>query len=214
MIEGLIGKKIGMTQSFDEEGNAVPVTVIKAGPCTVIQKKTQEKDGYAALQLGLVEEKGVKKPKKPVEGHFKKAGAPPTRMLREFRFEGQAEIKEGDQVFVDIFQAGEKVHVTGTTKGKGFQGVVRRWGFRGGRATHGSMFHRAPGSIGASSYPSRVNKGTRMGGHMGNAAMTVRNLTVIRADRENNLLVVKGAIPGPQGSYVLITKDSFQAKNA
>jgi large subunit ribosomal protein L3 len=209
MIEGLIGKKIGMTQSFDAEGNGIPVTVIKAGPCTVVQKKDQEKNGYSALQLGLVEEKGVKKPNKPMTGHFKKAGLPPLRMLREFRLADQAGIKQGDQVFVDIFQVGEKVHVTGTSKGKGFQGVVKRWGFRGGRASHGSMFHRAPGSIGASSFPSRVTKGKRMGGHMGHARMTVRNLTVIGTDKENNLLLIKGAIPGPRGSYVLIRKENF-----
>jgi large subunit ribosomal protein L3 len=214
MVEGLIGKKVGMTQSFDAEGNAIPVTVIKAGPCTVIQKKSNEKDGYAALQLGLVEEKGVKKPTKPQSGHFQKAGIPPVRVLREFRASDPAELKEGDQVLVDIFQEGERVHVTGTSKGKGFQGVVTRHHFRGGRASHGSMFHRAPGSIGASSYPSRVLKGTRMGGHMGLDTITVRNLTVVRTDKENNLLLVKGAVPGPRGSYLLIRKDAFEAKSA
>lgn len=211
MIEGLIGKKIGMSQSFDAQGNAVSVTVIKAGPCTVVQKKTREKDGYSALQLGLVEEKALKKPTRPVLGHFKKSGLPPTRILQEFRFQGGAEPKEGDQVLVDIFQAGEKVRVTGTSKGKGFQGVVKRHGFRGGRATHGSMFHRAPGSIGASSFPSRVLKGTRMGGHMGHARVSARNLTVILTDKENNLLVVKGAVPGRQGGTVLIKKENFRA---
>jgi large subunit ribosomal protein L3 len=214
MIEGLIGKKIGMTQSFDAEGNVIPVTVIKAGPCTVVQKKTLEKDGYSILQLGLVEEKAAKKPAKPLVGHFKKSGLPPTKILREFCFSDQAEIKEGDQVFVDIFQAGEKVHVIGTSKGKGFQGVVKRWGFRGGGASHGSMFHRAPGSIGASSYPSRVMKGKRMGGHMGQDRVTVRNLTVLHTDKENNLLMVKGAIPGSRDGYILIKKDNFKAKTA
>ncbi len=211
MVEGLIGKKVGMTQSFDAVGNVIPVTVIKAGPCTVIQKKTKEKDGYISVQLGLVEEKGVRKPSKPQTGHFQKSGLPPTRILREFRAIDPATIKEGDQVFVDIFAEGEQVHVTGTSKGKGFQGVVKRHGFRGGRASHGSMFHRAPGSIGASSYPSRVLKGTRMGGHMGQTKITVRNLTVVRTDKENNLLVVKGAVPGPRGSYLLIRKDGFKA---
>jgi large subunit ribosomal protein L3 len=211
MVEGLIGKKIGMSQSFDADGNVIPITVIKAGPCTIIQKKTNEKDGYVALQLGFVEDKGVKKPTKPKVGHFKKSGAPPVRVLREFRFAGQDEIKEGDQVFVDIFQSGEKVRVTGTSKGKGFQGVVTRHGFRGGRASHGSMFHRAPGSIGASSYPSRVLKGTRMGGHMGRDRITTRNMTVVKIDKENNLLVVKGAVPGPRGAYVFIRKEGFQA---
>ena len=212
MIEGLIGKKIGMSQSFDAEGNVIPVTVIKAGPCTVVQKKTAEKDGYSVLQLGFVEEKAAKKPVKALVGHFQKSGLPPTKILREFRFAAGAEIKEGDQVLVDIFEAGEKVHVIGTSKGKGFQGVVKRWHFRGGGATHGSMFHRAPGSIGASSYPSRVMKGMRMGGHMGLDKVTVRNLTVIQTDKENNLLMIKGAIPGPRGGYILIKKDNFKAK--
>jgi large subunit ribosomal protein L3 len=214
MVEGLIGKKIGMTQSFDAEGNVIPVTVIKAGPCTVIQKKSGEKDGYAAVQLGLVEEKGVKKPAKPQAGHFQKSGVPPVRILREFRMSDPAELKEGDQVLVDIFEEGERVHITGTSKGKGFQGVVTRHHFRGGRATHGSMFHRAPGSIGASSYPSRVLKGTRMGGHMGQDRVTVRNLTVVRTDKENHLLVVKGAVPGPRGSTLLIRKDAFEVQPA
>jgi large subunit ribosomal protein L3 len=212
MVEGLIGKKVGMTQSFDAEGNAVPVTVIKAGPCTVIQRKSPEKDGYAAVQLGLVEAKGAKKPTKPQSGHFLKSGVPPTRIVREFRASNPAELKEGDQVLVDIFAEGELVHVTGTSKGKGFQGVVKRHGFRGGRDTHGSMFHRAPGSIGASSYPSRVLKGTRMGGHMGQDRVTVRNLTVIRTDKENNLLLVKGAVPGPRGGYLLIRKEGFEVE--
>jgi len=210
MVEGLIGKKIGMTQTYDEEGNAFPVTVIKAGPCTVVQKKVKGKDGTTALQLGLVEEKGLKKPKKPIAGHFQKAAVPPVRVLREFRSADQEAVKEGDQVLVDIFEVGEKVHVTGTSKGKGFQGVVKRWGFRGGRASHGSMFHRAPGSIGASSFPSRVTKGKKMGGHMGNDTITVRNLTVLGTDKENHLLLVKGAVPGPQGGYVLVKKKDFK----
>jgi len=214
MVEGLIGKKVGMTQSFDAEGNAVPVTVIKAGPCTIVQKKTKEKDGYAAVQLGLVEERTLKKPTKAQAGHFQRSGLPPVRILREFRATNPGELKEGDQILVDIFQEGDRVHVTGTTKGKGFQGVVRRHGFRGGRATHGSMFHRAPGSIGASSFPSRVLKGTRMGGHMGQDRLTVRNLTVVRTDKENNLLLVKGAVPGPRGGYVLIRRDGFEVKSA
>jgi large subunit ribosomal protein L3 len=206
MVEGLIGKKIGMTQGFDDEGNSIPLTVIKAGPCTVIQKKAKEKDGYVALQLGLIEEKAAKKATKSAQGHFKKSGSPVTKVLREFGYAGQGEVKEGDQFFVDIFKAGEKVHVTGTSKGKGFAGVVKRHHFRGGGASHGSMFHRAPGSIGASSYPSRVVRGLRMGGHMGHERVTVRNLTIFETDKENNLLVVKGAIPGPNGGYVLIHK--------
>ena len=204
MVSGLIGRKVGMTQAYDEAGNAVPLTVIKAGPCTVVQLKTKAKDGYDALQMGLVEERPVKKPTKARQGHFVKSGSPVLRVLREIAFEGQA--KEGEQFFVDVFKAGEKVHVTGTSKGKGFAGVVKRHHFAGGDAAHGSMFHRAPGSIGASSYPSRVVRGLRMGGRMGGDRVTVRNLKVFEADRENNLLMVEGAVPGPKGAYVLITK--------
>jgi large subunit ribosomal protein L3 len=209
MVEGLIGKKIGMSQTFDQQGNVIPLTVIKAGPCTVIQKKIEEKDGYSVLQIGLVEEKGVKQPIKPVQGHFKKTGAPPVKILREFRFAREAEIKEGDQILVDIFHEGEKVHVTGTSKGKGFASVIRRWGFRGGKASHGSMFHRSPGSIGASAFPSRVVKGKKMPGHMGDNKTTIRNLTVVQADRESNLLVVKGSVPGARNGYVLVRKANF-----
>jgi large subunit ribosomal protein L3 len=212
MVEGLIGKKIGMTQGFDEEGNVFPITVIKAGPCTVIQKKIKDKDGYSALQLALVEERGARKPKKPALGHFKNSGAPVMKILQEVRIADEAEFKEGDQVLVDIFQPGEKVHITGTSKGKGFAGVVKRYHFRGGDASHGSMFHRAPGSIGASSYPSRVVKGMRMGGHMGDDRVTVRNLVVITADKENNLLMVKGGVPGAKGGYILIRKGEFNRK--
>jgi large subunit ribosomal protein L3 len=214
MVEGLIGKKIGMTQGFDGKGNIYPVTVIKAGPCTVIQKKTTDKDGYSSLQLALVEEKGPRKPKKPAVGHFKKSGAPVMKVLREVRFSDSESIKEGDQILVDIFQPGEKVHVTGTSKGKGFAGVVKRHHFRGGGGSHGSMFHRAPGSIGASSYPSRVVKGMRMGGHMGADRVTVKNLVVVEADKENNLLMVKGAIPGAGGGYLLIRKESFNPRTS
>jgi large subunit ribosomal protein L3 len=210
MVEGLIGKKVGMTQGFDEAGNVVPLTVIKAGPCTVIQKKSQEKDGYAVLQLGLVEEKPLRKPKKPLLGHLRKSKVPPLRIMREFRFDLKGDVKEGDRFFVDIFQAGEKVQVVGRSKGKGFAGVVKRWGFKGGKASHGSMFHRAPGSIGASAFPSRVFKGTKLPGHMGQERVTVRNLTVFQADKENNLLVVKGAVPGASGGYLLIKKANFQ----
>ncbi|MGB9837099.1 MAG: 50S ribosomal protein L3 [Candidatus Saccharicenans sp.] len=210
MVEGIIGKKIGMTQIFDEEGNVIPVTVIKAGPCTVIQKKTKDKDGYEALQLGLVEEKPKKHPNKPEQGHFKKSGSPVLKVLREVKYQGPVELKEGDQVLVDIFEVGEKVHVVGISKGKGFQGVVKRHGFAGGDAAHGSMFHRAPGSIGASSFPSRVIKGMRMGGRMGGDRVTVRNLKVVQVDKENHLLLVKGAVPGANGGIVLIKKGSFK----
>jgi large subunit ribosomal protein L3 len=209
MVEGLIGKKIGMSQRFDEAGNVVPVTVIKAGPCTVIQKKTAEKDGYVALQLGFVEERGVRKPRKPQIGHFKKSGVPVVGKLQEVGCDDPAAVKEGDQVLVDIFEVGETVHVVGTSKGKGFAGVVKRHHFAGGDAAHGSMFHRAPGSIGASSYPSRVVKGMRMGGHLGDARITVRKLKVVATDKDNNLLLVKGAVPGAKGGYVLIRKGTF-----
>jgi len=209
MIQGLIGKKIGMSQQFDDAGNVIPVTILKAGPCTVIQKKTAEKDGYAAVQLGFVEERGVRKPRKPQLGHFKKAGVPVVKKLQEVGCSDPAAVKEGDQVLVDIFEVGETIHVVGTSKGKGFAGVVKRHHFAGGDAAHGSMFHRAPGSIGASSYPSRVVKGMRMGGHMGDERVTVRNLKVVATDKDNNLLLVKGAVPGAKGGYVLIKKGTF-----
>jgi large subunit ribosomal protein L3 len=209
MVQGLIGKKIGMSQQFDDAGNVIPVTILRAGPCTVIQKKTAEKDGYAAVQLGFVEERGVRKPLKPQLGHFKKAGVPVVKKLQEVGCSDPAAVKEGDQVLVDIFEVGETIHVVGTSKGKGFAGVVKRHHFAGGDAAHGSMFHRAPGSIGASSYPSRVVKGMRMGGHMGDERVTVRNLKVVATDKDNNLLIVKGAVPGAKGGYVLIKKGTF-----
>lgn len=212
MVEGLIGKKIGMTQIFDENGNAIPVTVIKAGPCTVIQKKIKDNDGYFALQLGFIEDKDVKKIKKPYVGHFKKANIPPVKVLREFKFDETSDVKEGDQFFVDIFKPGEKVNVVGTSKGKGFAGVVKRWGFHGGKASHGSMFHRRPGSVGASAYPSRVVKGKKLPGHMGNERAMVKKLIVVQADKENNLLIVKGAVPGANGGYLLIKKKDFNVK--
>ena len=206
MIQGLIAKKIGMSQQFDDAGNVVPVTVLKAGPCTVIQLKTAEKDGYTAVQLGFVEERAVRKPLKPQTGHFKKAGVPVVRKLQEVGCSDPASVKEGDQVLVDIFEVGEMVDVVGTSKGKGFAGVVKRHHFRGGGAAHGSMFHRAPGSIGASSYPSRVIKGMRMGGHMGDERVTVRKLKVVATDKDQNLLIVRGAVPGAKGGYILVKK--------
>jgi len=209
MVEGLIGKKIGMSQSFDADGNACAITVIQAGPCTVVQKKSKDKDGYISLQLGLVEPRSVRKANKPQTGHFLKSGGPVLRVLREFSCTEPTELKEGDQVLVDIFAVGDRVDVTGTSKGKGFQGVIRRHGFTGGKDTHGSMFHRRPGSIGASSFPSRVTKGKRMAGQMGHDRVTAKRLTVVDLDKDNNLLVVKGAVPGPRGGYVLIRKDNF-----
>lgn len=206
MVTGLIGKKVGMTQLFAADGTVQPATVLKAGPCVVAQVKTVEIDGYEAVQLGLVEAKPTKE-NKPSQGHFKKAGVPPTRVRCEVKVAaGGDPVKAGDQVNVSMFAGGERVDVVGTSRGRGFQGVVKRHHFRGGRATHGSMFHRAPGSIGASSYPSRVVRGMRMAGHMGDAQVTVRNLKVIRVDTENNLLLVQGAVPGGPNSIVVIRK--------
>jgi len=206
MVTGLIGKKVGMTQLFGPDGVVHPATVLKAGPCVVSQVKSADKDGYEAVQLGLVEARKHKE-NKPTEGHFKKAGVPPTRVRREVRVKAGGETpKAGDQVNVSIFADGERVDVIGTSRGKGFQGVVKRHHFKGGRASHGSMFHKAPGSIGASSYPSRVVRGMRMGGHMGSAGVTIRNLKVLRVDAENNLLLVEGPVPGGPNSVVLIRK--------
>ena len=205
-VQGLIGRKVGMTQVYAEDGRAIPVTVIEAGPCVVVQRKSKEKDGYSSVQLGLVERRTVKGVTKPMKGHFAKAGLPPCRVLREFWVEDGAEIKVGDKVSVDEFAPGDSVSVTGISKGKGFQGVVKRHHFRGGAATHGSMFHRAPGSIGASAFPSRVLKGMRAGGHMGADRVTVRHLEVVRVDGGNNIMVVKGSVPGAGGGYVVIRK--------
>ena len=206
MVTGLIGKKVGMTQLFGPDGTVHPATVLKAGPCVVSQVKTAEKDGYEAVQLGLVEARAHKE-NKPTEGHFKKAGVPPTRVRREVQVKAGGEApKAGDQVSVSIFADGERVDIIGTSRGKGFQGVVKRHHFKGGRMSHGSMFHRAPGSIGASSYPSRVVKGMRMGGHMGAAGVTTRNLKVLRVDPDNHLLIVEGGVPGAPSGYVTVRK--------
>ena len=206
MVNGIIGRKVGMTQIFDADGTVHPATVIKAGPCVVVQAKTASTDGYEAVQLGLVEEAPAKVGK-PLAGHFKKAGVPPTRVRREVKQDAGTEAaKPGDQVLASIFAVGDRIDIVGTGRGKGFQGVVRRHHFGGGAATHGSMFHRAPGSIGASSFPSRVVKGMRMGGRMGGAKTTVHNLKVLRVDAENHLLVVEGGIPGAPSSYVVLRK--------
>src|ERR687895_321648 len=206
MVTGIIGKKVGMTQLFGADGAVSPATVLKAGPCVVVQTKTVDTDGYEAVQLGFVEDKPTKE-NKPSAGHFKKAGVPATRVRREFKVKaGGDPAKPGDLVNVSIFADGERVDVIGTSRGKGFQGVVKRHHFKGGRASHGSMFHKAPGSIGASSYPSRVVKGMRMAGHMGHDRVTVRNLKVLRVDAENNLLLVEGAVPGGPNTVVVIRK--------
>jgi len=205
-VQGIIAKKVGMTQVYAEDGRAIPATVLEAGPCVVVQRKSKTKDGYSSVQLGLVESRKSKRVTKAMEGHFKKAGVPPCRVLREFRVDEAAEAKVGDKVSVAIFAKGDKVAVSGVSKGKGFQGVVKRHHFRGGDATHGSMFHRAPGSIGASAFPSRVLKGMRAAGHMGQDRVTVKNLEVVRVDEGNNLLVVRGSVPGAGGSYLVIRK--------
>jgi len=205
MVTGIIGKKVGMTQLFLEDGTLEPATVLQAGPCVVVQGKTAQTDGYEAVQIGFVD--GKYKANKPTTGHFKKANVPPTRVRREVGIAKGAEAPAaGAQVLVSIFNQGERVDVIGTSKGHGFQGVVKRHHFRGGDKSHGSMFHRAPGSIGASSYPSRVLPGMRMHGHMGVDRVTVRNLKVLKVDAENNLLLVKGAVPGANGGYVVIRK--------
>ncbi len=212
MINGIIGRKVGMTQLFAPDGTVTPVTVIKAGPCVVVQKKTAAgKDGYNAVQLGLVEDKPVKLKKinKPMRGHFEKTGGgvPPTRVLKEFRLEDSEEATNvGDKVLVDQFADGDTIEVIGRSKGRGFAGTIKRHNFNRGPESHGSMNVRAPGSIGASAYPSRVIKGTRSSGHMGDVRVTVKNLTVARVDVENNLLMVRGAVPGANGSVVLIKK--------
>ena len=206
MVTGIIGKKVGMTQLFAADGKVSPATVLKAGPCVVAQVKTAATDGYEAVQLGLVEARPSKE-NKATQGHFKKAGVPATRVRREVTVAaGSDPLKPGDQVSVSIFADGERVDVIGTSRGKGFQGVVKRHHFAGGRATHGSMFHRAPGSIGASSFPSRVVKGMRMAGHMGADRVTVRNLRVLKVDADNNLLLLEGAVPGGPNAVVVIRK--------
>jgi large subunit ribosomal protein L3 len=195
---------MGMTQIFEDSGRVIPVSVVQAGPCKVVQLRTPEKNGYSAVQLSYQEVKEAKV-SKPAAGHFKKGAVPPARFLREF----QSDLKDlqvGQVITADLFQKGEKVDVIGVSKGKGFAGVVKRHHFAGGPATHGSMFHRTPGSIGASSFPSRVWKNQRMGGHMGNERVTVKNLEVVEVRKEENLLLIRGAIPGSPGTMVLIRK--------
>jgi len=204
---GILGIKLGMTQVFADDGTAVPCTVLQAGPCVVVQRRTKDKDGYDALQLGLVEFIKPQRVNKARTGHFKKAGVAPMRYVREVGIaDSKEETKAGDRVLVDGFKVGEYVDVTGVSKGKGFQGGVKRWHYRGGDATHGSMFHRAPGGIGGSSFPSRVWPGQHFPGHMGNQRQTAKNLRVVKIDSEENLLLVRGAVPGPAGSYILIRK--------
>ena len=208
MVTGIIGRKVGMTQVFAPDGTVTPATVVKAGPCVVLQAKNAQSDGYEAVQLGLVEEKPIKV-NKALGGHYKKAGnVPPTRMRREVKAApGGDALKAGDQILVgSVFTNGDRVDVIGISRGKGFQGVMKRHNFRGGAATHGSMFHRAPGSIGASSFPSRVVKGMRAAGRMGGDRVTTRNLKIVQVDGDNNLLLIRGAVPGAPGTYIIVRK--------
>jgi large subunit ribosomal protein L3 len=204
-MEGILGRKVGMTQIYVEDGTAIPVTVIKAGPCLVVQVKTAESDGYEAVQIGLVEDKPAK-PNQPMGGHFKKAGVAPVRKVEEFRLDSGEELKAGDEIKASMFAEKDYVDVVGTSKGKGFQGVMKRHHFSGGRGSHGSMFHRAPGSIGSSAYPSRVFRGMRMAGRMGGDQVTTKNLQIVKVDADLNLIYVRGSVPGPISGYVAIRR--------
>lgn len=209
MKKAILGKKVGMTQLFTDEGLAVPVTVIEAGPCQVIQKKTVEKDGYSAVQVGFGE-KREKLFNKPEKGHFNKAGVRPLRFLRELRLEDSDSYQVGQEIKADLFNSGEKVDVVGTSKGRGFAGGIKRHGFHRGPMAHGSKYHRRPGSLGAKG-PARVFKGRKLPGHYGAERVTVQNLEVVRVDADRNLLALKGAVPGPRGGLVII-KDSVKAR--
>ncbi|HEX8268208.1 MAG TPA: 50S ribosomal protein L3 [Pyrinomonadaceae bacterium] len=216
-MNGIIGRKVGMTQIFAADGTVTPVTVIKAGPCVVVQKKSAAgRDGYNAVQIGLVEDKPIrlKRVTKPMQGHFEKTGGgvPPTRILKEIRLDSESEMNVGDTILVDQFTDGDSVEVVGQSKGKGFQGTIKRHNFKRGPESHGSMNVRKPGSIGQSAYPSRVMKGVRSSGHMGDERVTVKGLTVARVDAENNLLMVRGAVPGANGSVVIVKKSARQKK--
>ena len=203
-MKGILGRKIGMTQIFSDAGEAVPVTVVQAGPCLVVQRKTADRDGYDAVQIGLVEERPPRRVSQPMRGHFERAEVAPMRRLAEFPIAAGDEMKAGDQIKASIFAVDDYVDVVGRGKGKGFQGVIRRHGFKGGRATHGSMFHRAPGSIGQASDPSRVFPGVRLPGQMGGKRITAKNLRVVKIDEEKNLLFLKGSVPGPNSAYIAI----------
>ena len=210
MKKGLIGKKIGMIQIFNEEGKVIPVTVIEAGPCVVSQVKTEETDGYNSIQLGFgaIKESKVNKPER---GHFTKANIAPARYLREFRVDSIEDVKVGDELKADIFMAGDKIDIQGTSKGKGFQGVIKRHGQHRGPMGHGSMYHRRPGSMGSTSTPGRVFKGKKLPGHMGAETVTIQNLEVIKVDLDKNIILVKGSVPGAKGSILKI-KSSVKAK--
>ncbi len=207
MSPGILGKKIGMTQVFRPDGQVVPVTLVKAGPCVVVQRKTPATDGYDAVQLGFMEYVKATRINKPETGHIKKAGAEGVRFLKELRLTpGSSDLKAGDRVLASDFKPNEKLDVIGVSKGRGFASVIKRHNFRGGPGGHGSMFGRAPGSIGGSSFPSRVFPGMRMAGHMGTDQVTVRNLEIVQIDADENVIAIKGAVPGPNGSYVLLRR--------
>ena len=210
MVNEVYGKKIGMTQIFNEEGKVIPVTVIEAGPCVVSQVKTEETDGYNSIQLGFgaIKESKVNKPER---GHFTKANIAPARYLREFRVDSIEDVKVGDELKADIFMAGDKIDIQGTSKGKGFQGVIKRHGQHRGPMGHGSMYHRRPGSMGSTSTPGRVFKGKKLPGHMGAETVTIQNLEVIKVDLDKNIILVKGSVPGAKGSILKI-KSSVKAK--
>jgi large subunit ribosomal protein L3 len=205
-MDGMLGKKLGMTQIFTADGDTVQVTVVEVGPCVVVTRRTAAKDGYDAVQLGLVEAKPPRHVTKPQQGHFKKAGATPTRKLAEFEITADEAWAAGDQIKCSMFQEKDFVDVVGTSKGKGFQGVMKRHGFKGGRATHGSMFHRAPGSIGGSSFPSRVYPGMKGTGRMGGKRITTKNLLVVKVDEEKNLIYLRGSVPGGENGYVALKR--------
>ncbi len=203
MQKAIMGRKLGMTQVFAEDGKVTPVTVIEAGPCVITQKKTVETDGYSAVQMGFADKKESKMTK-PLKGHFDKAGVPYKRFLCEFRLDNTEELNVGDVVKADTFEAGEAVDVTGRSKGKGYAGTIKRWGTHRGPMTHGSGYHRGVGSLGACSSPSRVFKGKKLPGHLGNERVTIQNLDIVKVDTERNLLLVKGAVPGPKGGLLYI----------
>jgi len=206
-MKGIIGRKLGMTRIFNEDGKVVPVTVIEAGPCPVVQIRTKDRDGYDAIQLGFGERK-EQRTNKPLMGHFKKSGVQPATLLREVRVDDASAVEVGSRVKADIFEVGERVKITGFSKGKGFQGVVKRWGFGGGPDSHGSKTHREAGSIGQCATPAKVWKNRKMPGHTGNRRITVKNIEVINVDAENNLIAVRGAVPGHVKSYVMVTGES------
>ncbi len=208
-MKGILGKKVGMTQVFTEDGRLVPVTIIEAGPVKVVQKKEKVKDGYEALQLGYDETRKEKNITKPMLGHFKKISSPAFRFLSEIKMDG---FNSGDNITVDIFTKGEKVSITGTSKGKGFQGVMKRHNYKGGPGSHGSMFNRAPGSIGSSAYPSRVWKNKGLPGHMGDERVTVKNIEIFDVRKDQNLLLVIGAVPGSNGGYVIVKSEAALAE--